>query len=134
MVLIIVCGTWIKGDRAKVVEYIRSCAVFPNIARICRATGVSEPIARSTVDMLQRQEELYANRTGICTEDAQSCGMTRNDPVIGRFWSEEMDRLPVTPENVAAFLNLHRYYDGDGRIRFRFSAEEVAHAAACSAI
>ena len=62
MDLLIACGTWMKEADRKVIRYIQSCEIFPNVSMICTATGLSERSVLYTLGMLRQQEGFCVSR------------------------------------------------------------------------
>lgn len=118
MKLLMICGTWIHEWDKAVIDYIRSCDIFPNTSMIVEATGLPEKRVNHTLRMLRSQEGMCVGRWGLF-EDENST-KTRKDILIHCLMDKDhMD--------IAAFLEANRYYDANGDIHYRFTEEEVIH-------
>ena len=118
MKLLIACGTWIREWDKDVIEYIRSCDIFPNISMIIEATGLPEKRVTHTLKMLRSQEGMYVSRLSFFEDENSK--ITGKDILIHCLMGEHC-------KDVFDFLKANRYYDKDGEICYRFTEEEVAH-------
>ena len=127
------CGTWTgrHPDYGRIMEYIHSCEIFPNISMIMEATGVSKLRAEHAVGHIFAQERRKFSRFFLLADldDAPVTGITQEQMLIYSYLECEEEggdftSLPV----IHSFMDRHRYYDEDGVIRYRFSEEQVIEA------
>lgn len=126
-------GTWVHGwpDYSRIVEYIHSCEVFPNIKMIIEAVGVSEQRAKRAVSHIFAQENRYFSRFFFLadTDGSSIIGIAKEEMLIYSYLEREEKGKDISSRPVIrSFLDRHRYYDDDGNIRYRFSEEEVFNA------
>lgn len=118
MRLLIACGTWIRDWDRAVIDYIRSCDIFPNISMIVEETGLPEKRVMHTLRMLRSQEGMYVSRW--CFFEDENSTKTSKDILIHCL----MGNHNII---VSDFLEANRYYNQSGEICYRFT-EEVLHA------
>ena len=127
------CGTWEGRHPAygRIMAYIRSCEIFPNVSMIMEATGVSKQRAEDAVSSILMQESFYIARSFLLAKAGETpvTGMTQRQLLIYSYLEREEEgrdftSLPV----IRSFMDRHRFYDDDGVIRYRFSEEQVKDA------
>lgn len=132
MELFISCGTWIRSDDRRVIRYIRSCAVYPNVAMICAATGFDEPSVKHTLRMLRQQEGFIILRTSLLWFDEETLAQyhpTRHEILLLRLLAR-----CEKPVDVRVILDSNRYFDDQGNIHNRFTRREVENALQLQAV
>lgn len=114
-----------KDADRKVIRYIQSCDIFPNVSMICTATGLSERAVLRTLRMLRQQEGFCVSRTRFLTEDPslEEHRPTRNELLIFRLLPRYKE-----PFDIHDMMEKNRYYDNEGNIRYRFTEEEIINA------
>lgn len=121
MKLLMVCGTWIRENDRVIIDYIRKCSIFPNVNMIVAATGLPECRVKHTLSMLRRQEGMRVGRCSLF--DDENSTKNKTDILIHCLMDKNI-------ENVAEFREANRYYDKSGKIKYRFTEEEIIHSIA----
>ena len=126
MKLLIACGTWIKDNDRKVIRYIQSCEIFPNVSMICTATGLSERSVLHTLGMLRQQEGFCVSRIRLFWIDdtpLEELRPTHNELLIFRLLLRYKDSFDIHD-----MMENNRFYDKEGNIQYRFTEEEIRNA------
>lgn len=126
-------GTWINGwpYHRKVLEYIHSCEIFPNMKMITEATGIPAEKAKHTLGHLFAQERRAVSRPMFIAEveGVPYTEITVDEMLIYRYLEREEENGDYSsPAIIRSFMDRHRYFDDDGNIQYRFSEEQVIQA------
>ena len=133
MDIIMACGTWIGRNPAygKVIAFVRSCTIFPNVKMIVEATGVTKMQAEYVVGSIFAQERQYISRYFFLAEVEGSpiTGITKDEMLICTYFNrEEKEKNLADLSAIRSFMDRHRYYDEHGEILHRFNEEQVVKA------